>query len=121
MINNSIKDSYGNIIGYRCSICDEIKSKMWGVICNACRDRKERAERAEISLNDALSLLNKQSVDLNDLRQELQTLKEGLSEEGNCGNCRWPDGGTCSNCYGLEGTTEISTKFSCKNWKEADE
>ena len=27
----------GELIGYRCSICDEVKSKMWGTICNQCR------------------------------------------------------------------------------------
>lgn len=33
----TIRDWQGKIIGFRCSICDEIKTKMWGNICNLCR------------------------------------------------------------------------------------
>ena len=38
MINNEIKNSRGQTIGFRCSKCNEIFDKMWSNICNLCRD-----------------------------------------------------------------------------------
>lgn len=43
-MNNSIKDWRGNIMGFRCSVCDEIKTKMWGTVCNSCRETRELIE-----------------------------------------------------------------------------
>ena len=40
-MNNDVRDWQGNIIGFRCSVCDEIKSKMWGTVCNECSERRE--------------------------------------------------------------------------------
>lgn len=39
MINNQVNGG-----GFRCSQCDEIKTKMWGTICNQCRTENERHE-----------------------------------------------------------------------------
>ena len=36
--------------------------------------------------------------------------------EDNCGNCIYPDGGTCSNMQGVDGTTEVSDKNWCENY-----
>jgi hypothetical protein len=40
--NNSVKNWEGQVIGFRCIVCDEIKSKMWGNICNACSEKKRQ-------------------------------------------------------------------------------
>ncbi len=34
----------------------------------------------------------------------------------NCSNCKYRDKGVCNNCYGVEGTTEVSTSGKCENW-----
>ena len=39
-MNNEVRDGFGNVIGYRCSICYGIFPKMWGTICNRCRNSK---------------------------------------------------------------------------------
>ena len=41
MFNNAIRDHHGQIIGYKCSVCEAIKNKMWGTVCNECQDRRE--------------------------------------------------------------------------------
>ena len=33
-----------------------------------------------------------------------------------CSTCCYADRGTCDNCYGVNGTTEISEYGYCKNW-----
>jgi hypothetical protein len=40
-MNNEVRDGFGRLIGFRCWQCDEIKTKMWGEICNACRAQTE--------------------------------------------------------------------------------
>ena len=35
MINNEVKEN-GVVIGYRCNLCDKVKTKMWGERCNEC-------------------------------------------------------------------------------------
>jgi hypothetical protein len=43
-----------------------------------------------------------------------------MNDKENCGNCIETDnddGPFCSNCYGVDGTTEISSDFWCKNWR----
>ena len=42
--NNEVKDGLGQLTGYRCDVCDQIKSKMWGCICNECRAKQEAAK-----------------------------------------------------------------------------
>lgn len=62
-MNNSVRNSSGHIIGFRCSQCSEIKDKMWGTTCNPCRDSNEQSKmlRAEIAqLNAALSQIVKE-------------------------------------------------------------
>jgi hypothetical protein len=44
MTNNEVRDWRGNIVGFRCDICDQVKTKMWGEICNECRERRELIE-----------------------------------------------------------------------------
>ncbi|PCI28140.1 hypothetical protein COB55_04490 [Candidatus Wolfebacteria bacterium] len=41
MFNNSVYCG-DKLIGFRCSRCDDIKSKMWGTICNSCRDNDRK-------------------------------------------------------------------------------
>ena len=40
MINNEVKNDAGELVGFRCSQCDEVKTKMWGTVCNACAAKK---------------------------------------------------------------------------------
>ena len=42
-MNNEVRDGFGRLIGFRCWQCDEIKTKMWGEICNSCRAQNEHA------------------------------------------------------------------------------
>lgn len=35
--DNSVRDFRGYVIGFRCDICDQVKTKMWDTICNECR------------------------------------------------------------------------------------
>lgn len=42
MLNNAIYDSSGRETGFVCRECDEVKSKMWGNICNQCREAERR-------------------------------------------------------------------------------
>ena len=52
MINNAVKDAHGNVIGYRCSVCGEIYTSMWGNVCNKCREeRKFRQQLLEALKN----------------------------------------------------------------------
>lgn len=39
--NNAIYDRNRQIIGFRCHICDQVKSKMWGNVCNECRSKTD--------------------------------------------------------------------------------
>lgn len=40
-----------------------------------------------------------------------------VDEYKSCRDCIYSDRGTCSNCWGVNGTTEISDKFWCSNFK----
>jgi len=52
MINNDVKNWQGQVIGFRCSVCDEIKTKMWGTICNACRKQQELIDLLKLKKKD---------------------------------------------------------------------
>lgn len=39
-MNNSVYFN-GKIIGFKCSVCDGVFSKMWSTTCNSCREQKE--------------------------------------------------------------------------------
>ena len=41
-MNNEVKNSDGQVIGFRCNICDQVKTKMWGTVCNECARKNER-------------------------------------------------------------------------------
>lgn len=41
-MNNDVKNSEGETIGFRCNICDQVKTKMWGTVCNECARKNER-------------------------------------------------------------------------------
>lgn len=40
--NNSIRDSRGNILGFKCLTCYEVFDSMWGTTCNKCREEKRK-------------------------------------------------------------------------------
>lgn len=40
-MNNEVRDCWGTLIGYRCSVCDGVFPKMWGTVCNKCRSIKD--------------------------------------------------------------------------------
>ena len=50
MVNNKVKDFHGAVIGYRCIVCDQIKSKTWDNICNLCREASEKLEATDAIL-----------------------------------------------------------------------
>ena len=54
-MNNAVRDWRGNIIGYRCWECGEIKQSMWGTTCNSCRNKHEEASK----LRDEIAELRK--------------------------------------------------------------
>ena len=41
-MNNDVKNLEGETIGFRCNICDQVKTKMWGTVCNECARKNER-------------------------------------------------------------------------------
>ena len=41
MFDNTIRDQLGRIVGFQCSVCGAVKNKMWGTICNECRERRK--------------------------------------------------------------------------------
>lgn len=57
MINNSVTDRNGKVIGFVCSRCNKVYQSMWGTVCNKCRDEDEKH---------------------NELIKEIQELKEKL-------------------------------------------
>lgn len=59
-MNNSVKNGYGEIIGFRCHRCGGIFQSMWGETCNMCRyqDSENKKLREEIKkLRETLSKL----------------------------------------------------------------
>ncbi len=59
-MNNSVKNGYGEVIGFKCWTCGDVFESMWGEKCNKCREaesenKKLRAELAK--LTDAIKLL----------------------------------------------------------------
>ena len=40
--NNTVRDSYGEIVGFRCWECGNVFQSMWGEICNGCREKERR-------------------------------------------------------------------------------
>lgn len=45
-MNNSVKNGYGEVIGFRCWTCGGVFSSMWGETCNRCR--VEESENAKL-------------------------------------------------------------------------
>lgn len=45
MINNSVKDGYNKIIGFRCLECESVVPGMWGNICNKCTAERKRFQQ----------------------------------------------------------------------------
>lgn len=43
--NNSVRNWQGQIIGFRCFECGQVKGQMWGNTCNECRAKQEEAEK----------------------------------------------------------------------------
>lgn len=40
--NNSVKDGWGELVGFRCFECGGIFQSMWGEVCNGCREKERR-------------------------------------------------------------------------------
>lgn len=59
-MNNSVKNGYGEIVGYRCWTCGNVFQSMWGETCNRCRKEEKQHEemKSEIRrLTEALEAL----------------------------------------------------------------
>ena len=50
-MNNDVRNYRGEVIGFRCFQCGEVKDRMWGTTCNACRSKADDAAklRADIA------------------------------------------------------------------------
>ncbi len=42
---NTIRNSSGEVIGFRCFECGRIAHAMWGNTCNQCRAKHDEAEK----------------------------------------------------------------------------
>jgi len=42
VMDNSVRDYRGDIIGYKCWTCEKISQSMWGETCNECRNKKQQ-------------------------------------------------------------------------------
>lgn len=42
-MNNTVTDKWGMIVGYRCDVCSGVFPKMWGTVCNKCREKRKGA------------------------------------------------------------------------------
>ena len=63
-MNNAVRNYRGEIVGFRCFVCGEVKDRMWGPTCNACRERQDNQKKllAEIAnLQSTVALLQSQS------------------------------------------------------------
>lgn len=59
-MNNSVKNGYGEIVGFRCWTCGGVFQSMWGTTCNMCRERKDGLEAQLTEMrkaNETLSML----------------------------------------------------------------
>lgn len=56
-MNNSVKNGYGEVVGFRCWTCGDVFQSMWGETCNRCRKQSDENKklRAEVrALTEAL-------------------------------------------------------------------
>lgn len=90
MINNQIRNGQ-----FVCSICDEAKDKMWGNVCNACREKRRLNEQLIAGRYPGLcascvtNAINAKSCfvcEVNALRVELQRVTEALKFYADDGN-----------------------------------
>lgn len=68
-MNNDVKDHDGEIIGFRCSVCGEVKHKMWGQVCNKC-DLLSRILK-ESMIRGTVVIINGKIIDSNDLYKDI--------------------------------------------------
>jgi DNA-directed RNA polymerase subunit N (RpoN/RPB10) len=40
-MNNSVKNGWGEVVGFRCWTCGDVFSSMWGETCNRCREQEK--------------------------------------------------------------------------------
>ena len=59
----NVRDSSGNIVGFRCSDCGDVVQSMMGNTCNHCRGEDERAKALVLEirgLREELAKLRKE-------------------------------------------------------------
>lgn len=44
-MNNSVKNGWGDVVGFRCWTCGEVFQSMWGETCNKCRQEKDDSKK----------------------------------------------------------------------------
>jgi hypothetical protein len=61
-IGNQIVNGAGEVVGFICSECDQIRVSMWGDLCNSCRaiERRHKETLKRQSITDAIQLLEAQ-------------------------------------------------------------
>lgn len=73
MIENSVRDASGKVIGFRCDTCDKIKTKMWGTICNLCRAKFNVQISNDVGNNDLAVIADKATRELDRAREFYET------------------------------------------------
>lgn len=63
-MNNSVKDGWGNIVGFRCWRCNGVFSSMWGEICNGCRHQDSENEKLRSEVRKLTEALNNKTKSL---------------------------------------------------------
>jgi hypothetical protein len=54
--NNTVRDAYGEIEGFRCWECGNVFQYMWGDTCNGCREKERRhRELLEVAKRNTVS------------------------------------------------------------------
>lgn len=76
-MNNEVRDTHGNVTGFRCRQCDLVKTKMWGEVCNACHAQNDSAKAHDMRAANLARLLDAFGADLaNDLEWALGLMEK---------------------------------------------
>ena len=51
-MNNSVRNKWGEIIGFRCYQCGKVFQQMWNTTCNNCRKKNEEHDELITELKE---------------------------------------------------------------------
>lgn len=58
-MNNTVYNSTGKVIGFRCTQCGEIFQSMWGCTCNGCREANRKHNEYIRNMQEISATLSK--------------------------------------------------------------